>query len=94
MWGTICHDYWDNLDARVVCHQLGFPRDGQHGGVGHARLGMGEGPIWMESVACDGKEGNIRLCGHYGFGVHDCNHGEDVGVYCDRGEFSLSLHYK
>ena len=87
MWGTICHDGWDNNDARVVCHQLGFPRNGQHGGVGYASFGQGVGPIWIESVGCSGGETNIRLCGHLGIGIHDCNHGEDAGVFCDRGEF-------
>ena len=79
-WGTVCDDYWDIKDARVVCRQLGFPDavSAHHG----AHFGRGSGKIWLDNVGCSGSESSIENCSHNGWGVGDCNHKEDASVTC------------
>ena len=80
-WGTVCDDGWDDIDAGVVCRQLGFGSSGT--AIGSAGFGQGSGSIWLDSVTCTGNESTLVSCGHVGVGVaRNCYHNEDAGVRC------------
>ena len=79
-WGTVCDNWWDIREARVVCRQLGFP-DAREAVVG-AAFGPGSGPILLVAVNCQGDENDLMECPHEGVGVHYCRHSWDVGVIC------------
>lgn len=39
-------------------------------------------PIWLDEVACFGDEPSIDQCDGQPWGVNDCDHIEDVWLYC------------
>ncbi|XP_074153339.1 scavenger receptor cysteine-rich type 1 protein M130-like isoform X2 [Sminthopsis crassicaudata] len=82
-WGTVCDDLWGKEDAEVVCRQLGC------GTAYNVRrplgISIGTGPIWMDDVNCYGNESTLWDCRHRGWGQHNCNHHEDVGLVCSEG---------
>ena len=89
-WGTVCDDGWDNIDAGVVCRQLGF---GSSGSIHNfAYFGQGSGPIWLDNVLCTGSESTLASCGHLGLNItRSCSHSEDAGVTC-YGTQSVYMH--
>ncbi|CAB4041080.1 deleted in malignant brain tumors 1 -like [Paramuricea clavata] len=79
-WGTICDNYWDINDARVVCRQLGYQYTVR--ALRGNQVPDGTGQIWLSSVRCTGSEENLISCSHSGWGNHYCGHHQDAGVEC------------
>ncbi|NXY76529.1 DMBT1 protein, partial [Glareola pratincola] len=80
MWGTVCDDGWDLVDAAVVCRQLGCGT--ALSATSGARFGRGHDPIWLDEVNCTGTEDNLFNCRASKWGDNNCFHGEDAGVIC------------
>ncbi|KAM5141243.1 neurotrypsin-like [Mantella aurantiaca] len=79
-WGTVCDDGWTELNAQVVCRQLGY--SGPSSLASRLEFGAIEGLILLDDVSCTGKERGLVDCTRSSWGQHDCSHSEDVGVQC------------
>ncbi|XP_072023149.1 protein bark beetle-like [Amphiura filiformis] len=82
-WGTVCDDYWDSNDARVVCRQLGMGSPVSY--LSRDFTGTPPDRIWLDDVRCTGSETMLSGCPSRGVGIHDCGHHEDVGLECENG---------
>ena len=77
-WGTICGDFFGDLDAQVACRQLGLNTD-----QASAQLSFGYGLfILLANVQCRGGEDRLVDCVHSGFGDNRCFHFADAGIIC------------
>ena len=80
VWGTICDDHWDIVDARVVCRQLGFVT--ATAALQGGNVVDGTGQIWLDDIRCTGTETSLQDCPSQTIGNHNCGHNEDAGVTC------------
>ena len=97
-WGTVCDDYWTDVEAGVACRILGYER----GAVDNMGRTQDEGrslpphfgpagagvKMWLDNVNCKGDETNLLDCSRQGnpaVGVHNCSASEAVGVRCLTG---------
>jgi deleted-in-malignant-brain-tumors protein 1 len=91
-WGTICDDFWSINDARVACRQLGYLYAVR--ALPSYLVPDGTGQIWLDNVACSGREQNLTSCNHNGWGVHNCRHYNDAGVECSSTGIITSILFK
>ncbi|XP_041421096.1 T-cell differentiation antigen CD6 isoform X2 [Xenopus laevis] len=78
VWGSICDDGWDALDAQVTCRQLGCGLPLQV--LGGSHFGSGPLKIHRDEMNCDGTEHFLWECPANE--SHDCLAGEHAGVIC------------
>ena len=82
IWGSVCDDGWAKKEERVVCQQLGCGKPIFVPAKARKKFVPGDGRIWLDDVHCKGEEQSLEQCQHRSWGYHDCNHKEDVVVFC------------
>ncbi|CAJ1375279.1 unnamed protein product [Effrenium voratum] len=84
-WGTVCSDGFDDVEATVVCRELGltgtYARFDSSAEAGTG--GSEDQTIWIDDVDCTGDEGFLSLCGNAGWGINNCWHTEDAKIWCE-----------
>ncbi|XP_072166906.1 scavenger receptor cysteine-rich domain superfamily protein-like [Diadema setosum] len=92
-WGTVCHNYWDIVDASVVCKQLGFANATDSFRYAYFGGGSPDQPIYLDDVRCSGNETELTDCEYRGCDVKGCIHYYDAGVRCfiDHSEGDVRL---
>lgn len=50
----------------------------------NAHYGQRVGPVWIDNLKCTGKESDLESCSFNGWGLENCEHGEDAGVNCGK----------
>jgi hypothetical protein len=61
--GTVCGGFFQTIDAKVVCSQLGLPTNAPTVRT-PAFFGEGSLPIVMDGVACGGSESTLQNCSY------------------------------
>ncbi|XP_076050905.1 neurotrypsin-like [Oratosquilla oratoria] len=80
-WGTVCNRDFDHYDAKVVCRMLGFNGDANVI-KDSSRFGVGGGPIWLDTLDCNGTESQLEACITPPFLLPKCGHDLDAAVSC------------
>ncbi|XP_067678804.1 scavenger receptor cysteine-rich domain-containing group B protein-like isoform X2 [Haliotis asinina] len=75
IWGTVCDDYFGQVEASVVCRALGY----QGGKVINEESSI---KMWLDDVECTLQNTDLKDCKHRPWGTNNCGDSEAVGVEC------------
>ncbi|XP_043522587.1 uncharacterized protein LOC122535258 isoform X6 [Frieseomelitta varia] len=83
VWGQVCDDGFGMIDADVICKELGFVLGALEVTPGGFFGNMDPPTRFMvDQLKCRGNETSLRECDFDGWGVHNCQPEEAVGVVC------------
>ncbi|XP_045102250.1 serine protease svh-1-like isoform X3 [Portunus trituberculatus] len=84
MWGSVCDDDFGLEEGHVLCRMMGWSRATHV--YKNNTYGPGSGLIWLDDLRCLGYESSVEDCQHMPWGENNCEHTEDVGLRCVRGD--------
>ena len=80
IWGTVCDDGFEEIDAQAACHTLGFKGLSEFKVAYNAGL---SGSIVMSGLQCTSRTGNFFKCKvSCTSSPCSCNHSEDILLTC------------
>lgn len=98
-WGYVCDDNFSIEAANVLCREVGFELGALELKPNsfyppNASMMNGSNPIFiMDEVRCSGNESTLKDCAFDGWGVHNCNDEEVMGVVCKTPVMTCPIDY-
>ena len=83
VWGTVCDDNFEEIDAQAACHTLGFK------GLKEFQTSYNSGftnamPITMDDLGCKSQTDNFLQCQYSSCKNNGCcSHNEDILLTCN-----------
>ncbi|XP_029171270.1 uncharacterized protein LOC114940706 isoform X2 [Nylanderia fulva] len=82
-WGQVCDDGFGMINADVICRELGFDLGALEVKAGGFYGNLDPPTRFMvDQLKCRGNETTLRECDFNGWGIHNCQPEEAVGIVC------------
>ena len=79
-WASVCHNNWENVDARVVCRQLNLTYEGAEART--VQFTRQHDDLVVLDVGCVGNENRLIDCQYSNSTDSDCDLRRHAGVIC------------